>query len=207
MADFCLQVVDNFYFRPDELRSQALVTPIDIQGGNPGLSSVNVDVRRHMSRVGKVLKIRPDYKHLKFISLFRMTRGSDKVRDTDIHVDGPCYAGVCYLNLPDQCSGGTTFFKHKRTGLERWPTRKQTSSLIEAGKLPSSLKRERDEIIYWEEQGHDRSLWEPTLHVPMRYNRALFYDGRQFHSMTSWAEFGEAPATARLTMVYFFHEL
>ena len=206
MTDFCLQVVDSFYPNPEALRSQALATPIDIKGGNPGLSSANVDVSRHMSRIGKILKIRPDYKHLKFTALFRMTRGSDEVRDTDIHVDGPCYAGVCYLNPPEQCSGGTTFYRHKKTGLERWPTRKETLSLIQAGKLPASVKREKDEIVFWEEQGHDRTLWEPTIHVPMKFNRALFYDGRQFHTMSSWTEFGNSPSLARLTMVYFFHE-
>jgi len=207
MADFCLQIIDNFLPDAKSVRRQALNTTIDITGGNPGLSSVNIDVKRNMSHVGRVLKIQPDYDHLKHIVLFRMTRGSDKVIYTDIHVDGPCYAGVCYLNLPSQCSGGISFFKHKRTGLESWPNRKKVRSLIDAGKLPKSVSSEQEAILYWEEQGRDRSNWEQTIHVPMRFNRALFYNGNQFHSMSSWREFGETQATARMTLVYFFHEL
>lgn len=206
MADFCLQVIDNFFPDARAVRRQALATPIDVGGGNPGLTSANIDVERNMKHVGNLLKIKPDYAHLRHIVLFRMTRGSDAIRDTDIHVDGPCYAGVCYLNLPKQCSGGTSFFKHKRTGLETWPTRRQVNDLIASGRLPERVRREKDAILYWEEQGSDRSNWEQTLHVPMRFNRALFYNGNQFHSMSSWREFGDTKASARMTMVYFFHE-
>jgi len=207
MARFCLQVIDDFFPDPRAVRRQALATTIDVTGGNPGLTSANIDVDRNMEHVGRLLKLKPDYAHLRHIVLFRMTRGSDKIRDTDIHVDGPCYAGVCYLNLPRQCSGGTTFFRHKRTGLSEWPTRRQVTSLIATGKLPSRVTREKDAILYWEEQGRDRSNWEPTIHVPMIFNRALFYNGNQFHTMSSWREFGETKATARMTQVYFFHEL
>lgn len=207
MARLCIQVIDDFFPNPRAVRRQALATPIDVTGGNPGLTSANIDVDRNMKYVERLLKLKPDYAHLKHVVLFRMTRGSDTIHDTDIHVDGPIYAGVCYLNLPKQCSGGTTFFRHKRTGLEAWPTRRQLTSLIAAGKLPSRVKREKDSILYWEEQGSDRSNWEPTIHVPMVFNRALFYDGNQFHSMSSWREFGETKATARMTQVYFFHEL
>src|SRR5262249_42840719 len=152
------------------------------------------------------LKIKPDYAHLQHVSLFRITRGSDTVKFTDIHRDGPVYAGICYLNLPKQCNGGTSFFRHRNTGLEAWPTRRQSHALIAAGKLPVRVKREKDEILYWEEQGHDRSKWDETMFVPMRFNRALFFYGQQFHSMTSWREFGETKATARLTLIYSFHE-
>jgi hypothetical protein len=206
MANFRLQVIDDFFADPRAVRRQALVTRIEVGGGNPGLTSANIDVHRNMKHVGRLLKIKPDYGHLKHVVLFRMTRGSDTIRDTDIHVDGPCYAGVCYLNIASQCSGGTTFFRHKQTGLETWPTKRQMTSLVAAGKLPSRVKREEDEILYWEEQGSHRSNWEETMHVPMRFNRALFYDGNQFHSMSSWREFGETKATARMTMVFFFHE-
>lgn len=207
MANLCLQVIDNFFSNPQAVRQKALATPIEVTGGNPGLTSANIDVAKNMRHIGRLLKIKPDYAHLRFISLFRMTRGSDLIRDTDIHADGPVYAGVCFLNLPEQCSGGTTFFRHKKTGLEAWPTRRQLTSLIAEGRLPERVKREKDLILYWEEQGSDRSKWEPTIHVPMVFNRALFYYGNQFHSMTSWREFGETKETARMTQVYFFHEL
>lgn len=206
MADFCLQVIDNFFDHPDQMRKQALSTDIDITGGNPGLSSLNIDVEKNMFHVGEVLKIEPDFKHLKHICLFRMTKGSDEVKFTDIHVDGPIYAGVCYLNLPEQCSGGVSFYRHKKTGLEHWPSRKETKALIKAGLLPPEVVSEEEEILYWEEEGRNRERWEQTIHIPMKYNRAAFYYGNQFHTMSTWKEFGEEPDTARMTFVYFFHE-
>lgn len=206
MARLCIQVIDDFLPNPRAIRSQALRTPIKEDGGNPGLSSKNIDVDKHMKHVARHLKIEPDYAHLPHVVLFRMTRGSDPVLYTDIHRDGPIYAGVCYLNLPNQCSGGTSFFRHKRTGLEAWPTRREVKSLITSGKLPSRVTNDKEAIIYWEEQGKDRANWEQTIFIPMVFNRALFYNGNQFHTMTSWHEFGDTKATARMTLVYFFHE-
>jgi Family of unknown function (DUF6445) len=206
MAHLCLTVIDEFFPKPEAVRQKALATTIQVIGGNPGMTSANVDTAKNMRHIGRLLKIKPDYAHLRFISLFRMTRGSDVMRATDIHADGPVYAGVCFLNLPEQCSGGTTFFRHKETGLDTWPTKRQLTSLIAEGKLPERVKREEELTLYWEEQGRDRSKWESTIHVPMVFNRALFYYGNQFHTMTSWREFGETAETARLTQVYFFHE-
>jgi Family of unknown function (DUF6445) len=206
MATFCLQVIDDFFPDPLAVRHKALAMPIEVTGGNPGLTSANIDVAKNMRHIRRLLKIKPDYAHLKFISIFRITRGSDAIRDTDIHADGPIYSGVCFLNLPEQCSGGTTFFRHKETGLEVWPTRRQVTSLIGEGKLPERVKREKDATLYWEQEGSDRSKWEPTIHVHMAFNRALFYYGNRFHTMTSWREFGETKDTARMTQVYFFHE-
>jgi hypothetical protein len=207
MARLYLEVIDDFHRDPIALRKQALSTPIDITGGNPGLSSANVDVHKHMKHIGELLKITPDYEHLQHVALFRMTRSNDSIVFTDIHRDGPVYAGVCYLNPPKQCSGGTSFFRHKRTGLDRWPTRKQTKSLIAAGKIPKSASGDKGAIEWWEDQGRDRSNWEEILRVPMVFNRALFYYGELFHSMTSWSEFGRTKSTARMTMIYHFHEL
>jgi hypothetical protein len=36
--------------------------------------------------------------------------------------------------------------------------------------------------------------------------QAKFYNGNQFHTMSSWREFCETKATARMTQVYIFHE-
>ena len=38
---------------------------------------------------------------------------------TNIHADNPVapWACVYYLNLPEQCKGGTAFYKHKETGM------------------------------------------------------------------------------------------
>jgi len=39
----------------------------------------------------------------------------------------------------------------------------------------------------------------------MHHNRAVFYDAKQFHSITAWDRFGETDDTARLTRLFFFN--
>ena len=30
------------------------------------------------------------------------------------------YAALCYLNLPDECSGGTGFYRHRETNIHKF---------------------------------------------------------------------------------------
>jgi hypothetical protein len=55
------------------------------------------------------------------------------------------------------------------------------------------------------QEGSDRNNWEELFTVPMKYNRAVFYDAQQFHSAAEWKGFGQTPETARLTALFFFN--
>ena len=39
------------------------------------------------------------------------------------HIDTVMLAGVVYLNLPEQCRGGTAFYRHRATGIAEWRVR------------------------------------------------------------------------------------
>jgi hypothetical protein len=40
-------------------------------------------------------------------------------KNTWIHYDPYRWTGVLYLNLPEQCRGGTGFYRHRKTGLTK----------------------------------------------------------------------------------------
>src|SRR3546814_13932407 len=49
---------------------------------------------------------------------FRLTLASDLGR-AGVHVDPGYWSGILYLSRPEDCRGGTEFFRHKRTNTER----------------------------------------------------------------------------------------
>ena len=90
---------------------------------------------------------------------------------------------LTYLNLPDQCRGGTSFFRHLPTGLERV-----------APACPETLIAD----LY---HPPEPTEWERICTIEMRFNRVVVYRGNLFHSATvSDEDFGAAPEARRLTM-------
>ena len=90
---------------------------------------------------------------------------------------------LTYLNLPDQCRGGTGFYIHLPSGSDRvGPT------------CPETLIAD----LYDPPKPTD---WECIRTIEMRFNRVVVYGGNLFHSATvSDKDFGAAPEARRLTM-------
>lgn len=208
MPQTTLIVVDDFYDDPEEVRAEALSLEYPITGRFPGRNSANHRVRESLERVSRVLRKRIVCNvQNRDLTFFRLTRGSDQ-GSCDIHVDHAGWAGVCYLNPPEQCHGGTSFFRHRTTGLTRWPTPGQAARLMEEGVVPPSADPRVDPLAhYFVQEGKVRENWEEVCAVPMAYNRCIFYDAKQFHTITSWSGFGDTPETSRLTRLFFFNEL
>ncbi len=129
---------------------------------------------------------------------FRISLAADRAR-ADVHTDpGVDWSGVLYLNLPGQCRGGTSFYRHKRLGLDGVPP------LDEARRLgfrdPDHL---RSTVIA--EDSLDRSRWELAMTVPMRFNRLILFRPWLWH--TAAKNFGDTPETGRLIQIFFFAAL
>ena len=123
-----LMIIDDFLSDPWAARRTALAldyAPPGARGNYPGRDStkplpmdgINQAVSR---RLGVDLVAAPDSEH----GHCRITRKADKGR-SGVHIDPAYYSGILYLSRPEDCakpgSGGTDFFRHKRTGLERVP--------------------------------------------------------------------------------------
>jgi hypothetical protein len=131
------------------------------------------------------------------------------------HYDDFCdYAGLIYLNEPEQCSGGTSFWRHRATGLELATQGDDASSLPallarfgatdERGLVARILGEAPPESA----EGYpteSNSVWELTEVIPMRYNRFVLYDSLLFHTPHYHEDrFGETLETRRVTQNLYF---
>ena len=93
------------------------------------------------------------------------------------------HAAVVYL-----CDGegGTAFWRHKATGATR--IRQGDHALLDLVKGD------------WD----DESRWDMTAICPLKFGRAVIYDGSLFHSRYPFPAFGTCPEDGRLVAVAFF---
>lgn len=193
-------VIDDFLDNAEALRTHALSLDYPLQAGQfPGRNSlqrINVDglTEAVSAIVGERLApAPPPQSHAKT----RLTLASDKGRGK-VHVDESHWSGILYLSRPEDCRGGTEFFRHKRTGLDRFPF---SDEELERSGFASHADAHRALI---EEQGTDDSAWELLTTIPMRFNRLLLLRPWLFH--TAGPGFGDRPENARLVYLMFFNQ-
>lgn len=111
-----LLLVDDFLDNAEGLREAALkLTYPEQQGAFPGRNSlerINIGgLEEEVSRlVGEPLEAMTRLSPAKC----RLTLAADKGR-ARVHADESHWSGILYLSRPEDCRGGTEFFRHKRT--------------------------------------------------------------------------------------------
>lgn len=192
-------IIDDFLANPDAARSAALglgYDPANKQGNYPGLLSDRpLSIPGLEETVGRIIgaavKPKPGTSHSHCRITLKNERGA-----SGVHVDPCFYSGILYLSLPQDCRGGTDFFRHRRTGLDRVPT--TADGLSAAGYADINLLI--DEVV-----NHDTlkpAKWERTFTAPMRYNRLILFSPWMFHN--SAAGFGDRAENGRLVHLMFF---
>jgi len=194
-----LIVIDDFYPDPAQVRAAALSAeylevpgPLTYPGRNsaqkflpPGLDEV---VSRIVGeRVVGSADPRPSH------GKFRITLDGEPSRYL-VHVDPSMlsWVGVVYLNPPEQCQGGTSFFRHTGLNSDRTPLSEQ--ELRRYG--PASIA----ELL--QQDGNDPTKWEHLMTVPMRYNRLIMYRPWLWHS--AGEAFGDSLESGRLIQLVGF---
>jgi len=129
-------------------------------------------------------------------SVFRLNYAGENPNSA-IHSDAlyDSHALVLYLSRPEDCQGGTAFWRHRKTGFTAWPTKQQ---ILARGKNPQRI---------WEGLTHDwddLSAWERTHLAEMKYNRSICYPTAAFHSRYPFDAFGNCPENGRLIFCSFF---
>lgn len=193
-----LVIVDDFIDNAEGLRDAALrLTFPDLEGPFPGRNSVeriNIGglAEQVSGIVGERLKpITPLHSHGKC----RISLAGDKGTG-GVHIDPGYWSGILYLSRPEDCRGGTEFFRHRPSGTERAPLDR---SELEAMGYDSyeTMRREVVEI-----GGTDPDLWEKVMEVPMRFNRLVLLRPWLWH--TAGPGFGDRIENGRLIYVMFF---
>lgn len=127
---------------------------------------------------------------------FRITLGSDS-SDTDVHVDECHWSGIYYLSRPEDCQGGTDFFRHKGTGADHAPYSQKHLSDWGFASYREFVERVS------KPHSKDRSQWEHLMRVPMKFNRLILFRPWLWH--TAGPAFGDRPENARLIYLMFMN--
>lgn len=192
-------IVDDFLDNAQALRDAALgLTYPDEKGAFPGRNSVErIDIPgldEEVSRlVGEPLQalMTPMQSHGKCRITFAADRGRAKV-----HVDPAHWSGILYLSRPQDCRGGTEFFRHLPTGTDRAAYNDDEAATYGF----DSAKEMVDQIIG--NDSTDETKWELIMRVPMRFNRLIMLRPWLWH--TAGENFGDSLENGRLIYLMFF---
>jgi hypothetical protein len=194
-----LIIVDDVYDDPEKIRDAALRLdyPVPAPGANyAGRNSSSKlllpDTDRMLSWVaGEQLVGATERAH----GALRLTLAGDTGR-YGVHVDiGVDWSGVLYLNHPEQCRGGTSFFRHRSTGSEHAPT--TAADLVRCN--AKTAQEALDRILG--RDSNDPAQWETTLTVPMQFNRLVLFRPLLWHSAGDG--FGDSTESGRLVQLFF----
>lgn len=192
-------MIDDFLANPDTARAAALnlgYDPANKHGNYPGLLSDRPLAIPALDEtvgglIGRPLKPAAGTSH----NHCRLTLKGDR-GVSGVHVDPAFYSGILYLSRPQDCRGGTDFFRHRRTGLDRVPP--TLEGVRAAGYAdPNTLI---DEVVNGDTL--KPSKWERSFTAPMRYNRLILFSPWMFHN--SAPGFGDRAENGRLVHLMFF---
>ncbi|RYZ75052.1 MAG: hypothetical protein EOP91_00255 [Lysobacteraceae bacterium] len=193
-----LIVVDDFLDNALALREAALRLTYPAQEGMfPGRNSVErIDIEGLAGQVSHLVgeplqAMPPPQAHGKS----RITLARD-VGKAKVHVDAAHWSGILYLSRPEDCRGGTEFFRHLPTNTDRAPYDDAEARAMGY----ASAKTMTTQVL--ESDSTDDSKWEMTMRVPMRFNRLVLLRPWLWH--TAGENFGDSPGNGRLVYLMFF---
>jgi Family of unknown function (DUF6445) len=194
-----LMIIDDLLADPHGVRAAALdlgYDPAAKAGNYPGLLSDRPLAIKGLdeavaARIGTRVAPMPGTSH----GHCRLTLAGDKGA-SGVHIDPCFYSGILYLSLPEHARGGTDFFRHRPTGLERVPA--DDLSLAQSGF--ADVNDLVEQVVNRDTLKPAR--WERTMTVPMRFNRLVLFSPWLFHN--SAPGFGRGPNDGRLVMLLFF---
>lgn len=190
---------DDFLANPHELRRQALnlgYSGAGKAGNYPGITSDRAlaipGLDDFVSRaIGTKIRAAPNTLHGHCRLTLRTDRGL-----SGVHVDPAFYSGILYLSLPENAQGGTDFYRHKRTGLERLPSAPE--DILAAGH--ADINDLIEDVV--NKDTLRPAAWERSFSAPMRFNRLILFPPWMFHN--SARGFGDRPENGRLVYLMFF---
>jgi hypothetical protein len=192
-----LIVIDDFLADPHAFRAAALRLQYNVSGPFPGRNSLE-----HI-RIEGLERLASSFVHepLRAPSppgshgSCRLALAADS-QPGRIHIDPSHWSGILYLTLPKHCQGGTEFYRHIPTQTDRVP---RTAEELGAAGFASYDEIQKQVI---DKDCDDRSKWEMTTTVPMRFNRLVLIQPHYWH--TSGPGFGTSAADGRLIYLMFF---
>lgn len=190
-----IETLDDFLPDPLAYREQALKEKFyDIRGPDGELYK-NINVRPS-DELESLISLRLGRNVKCSYSLLRMNFEGE-LPNNAVHSDNGYdqFAAILYLSRPEDCRGGTGFWKHQKYGWTNFPTLNQ---LRQTCKKPEKILKQLS-------MDYNRpGAWELTHIAEMKFNRMIVYPTQQWHSRYPWEAFGKTREDARLIWVSFF---
>jgi hypothetical protein len=215
MADTAVVVVDNFYPDPMAVRKLALEIPYSDASSEaertfyrgqlslPFLPAVQLGMEI-LSGCLRAVTTWPK-PHGEFRIVFAPDPAPDaaaRARRTWVHFDSVVtrYSSVVFLNPPEQCTGGTSLYRHRELQIDRLPPPHAPEAAALLQRTGLTWDKLLAKLI---KDGYDiADKWEEVGHIGMRFNRCVVFDGSLFHARASG--FGTTKETGHLTQNFFF---
>ncbi len=194
-----LLIIDDFLADPHAARAAALglgYDPATRKGNYPGtLSTAPLAISGLEESVARIIGVPVVPQAGTTHGHCRLTLKGDR-GVSGVHIDPCFYSGILYLSRDEDARGGTDFFRHKRTGLEKVPT--DPLALAQSGYADvNALVEEvvnRDTLL--------PARWERVMRVPMRFNRLILFSPWLFHNSADG--FGADADRGRLVHLQFY---
>jgi Flp pilus assembly protein TadD len=206
-----LLVIDDFLPDPWALRNEAL-RRCALEAGRhpaanfPGVQTAAWPCDATMQRIADALGRRLKWDSLDHGAV-RLSMAGDEAR-ADVHVDNATlpniFGGVLYLSLPQDCRGGTSFYRHRATG---WDGRPDEATMLGRGYRSFLDFQKRhlpaNRLLPFAEWRRQRdTTWEWLFEVPMKFNRLIVFRSNYFHAVSEL--FGDRPENGRLIQLFHF---
>ncbi|MBL4871720.1 MAG: hypothetical protein JKX72_12295 [Robiginitomaculum sp.] len=199
-------VIDNFFPDPDILMKDASVRSYSaLAPYYPGIRAKVPGKYIHMLEpaLTKVLATAFGFNdgfNLKecFYSLLTTQVKDLKLIQSLPHVDGGNDKRVALLHyLCDESFGGTSFYRHRRTGFESVPNDRFPTYKAALEKDVEIFGRPKQQYF-----SGDDEKFERIGHVEAKFNRAVIYFGRNLHAIDIGKDFtfNQRPTEGRLTI-------
>ena len=179
-TDIPIIIVDNLYVNPEIVREFSSTLPYteskSILLNSPGKRvKLDLDIK-HLQDFTFNLIGKKNQGYIKPQVIFNRMRSDEKLTEvqTRPHIDttlNMSHALVIYLNKDEECKGGTSFYRHKKTGFD----------LIKKNKY-------LDEVYEYKPHTYEDFItdsnddWELLELIDMKFNRMIIYPPNVFHS-------------------------
>jgi hypothetical protein len=202
-------IIDNFYKYPEEIRKLALKNKNNFKDHtslyltksiNPFLYS---DISYNLiDRIENILWIKID-KNEWDIDIENHSNGYIQYLTKDgnptVHHDKH-WTLIIFLSPNPKKNSGTSLYKHKKTGIKKFMKEDEIIKKYGKNKFDEFIQYyEKD--LWNEKQKPQFDKWEKIFTCENVYNRALLFDGRQWHC--SDGGFGENIDNSRLFQTFF----
>lgn len=203
-TDMMFFAIDNFYDDPYKVRDFALNCEYQEPQTSKGYAFGNAPWPGKMSKVD----YQPPYIDMKVSKLlnrvvsqqkgndsgkFRISKLDEPYRNVvhadDIYREPSMYAGVVYLNPPEQSNDqpGTILYKHIPSGERILKSKEELRRIVSSG------------------EDQDLKYWKPELMSYVTWNRLIVYPAHYFHG--TGPLFGTTDQDARLVQLFFWESL